>query len=821
MKKTLFLIDANALIHRAYHALPPLTAPSGEPVGALYGLSSVLLKLLREQKPDYAAAAFDRPEPTFRDELFREYKAHRPPVEEELIHQLAEARELFRKFGVRSFEEKGLEADDIIASLVSKFKTVPGLKIVILTGDLDTLQLVHKDKVVVQAPKKGLSETFIYNEDAVRARFGVPPRSMTDYKALVGDPSDNIPGIPGIGPKTAAKLLGKYGSVEGLFKRLGEDKKLAVKIGGFREQAELSKKLVTLKESIPLDVDLNGLSFKGPRTAEIVPYFARLGFQSLVKRFADSGGKAITFEPKAVGEAVIVPSASFAAERRGELSSSKLKIAFDWKEIIKELSGKGIEVRPPIFDVKVAGWLIDPGGKDFSLNSLYRRFFHESGEGEEAIGLISRLAPLFEAKIGEYGLGTVFEEIEMPLIEVLAFMEKWGIGANAEKLRILDGEISAGLEETAKRIYEAAGTTFNINSSQQLSRILFEKLGIKAVKVRKTKSGLKSTSFEVLKELKNEHPIISLILDYRENFKIASTFVRPLIKETEGDGRVRTNFIQTGTSTGRIASAEPNLQNLPQESRWSKRLRECFETPKGFRFLALDYSQLELRLLAHVSGDRKLRKAFIEGIDAHRITASQIFNVPPEKVTPEMRRVGKTLNFGVIYGMGARAFSEISELPLEKSSQFIEEYFGDFPEVKAWQDRIKNEARTFGFVRNENGRRRWFLEGASGSPRAESETERAAVNFPIQSLGADIIKKAMIGTFQLIKEKGWLGSKAKLVLTIHDELLFEVRDDILEEISGLIRPIMENVQKISVPLSVEMRVGKNLGDLEKLQNGKY
>jgi len=813
--KTLLLIDANALIHRAYHALPPLTSPSGEPTGAIYGLASMLLKIIKEQKPDYAAAAFDRPEPTFRDEIFREYKAHRPPAAEELIHQIVKARELFQKFGIPSFEMNGYEADDIIATLVSKFREVEDLKIVILTGDLDTLQLVQKNKVVVQTPKKGLSETVTYNEAAVVERFGLPPPKMPDYKALVGDPSDNVPGVPGIGPKTAAKLLQDYKTLENLLKKADENTRLKEKFAAHKDQAALSKKLVTLVKNVPLEIKLKDLEFQEMNPQKVISYFEELGFQSLVKRILKNGAPlAPRTEPPPgmLPEAIIIPSPLFALEKKNELASAKIKIAFAWKEIFKALAAENIPVAPPLFDVQIAGWLIDPDGGDFSLDALSRRFFYRGAADEDTIGLLAKFFAFFSAKIDEYGLRKVFEEIEMPLPEILARMEEWGVKLNVPRLRALEKEISAELERLAREIYSLSGAVFNINSSKQLGSVLFEKLGLEPQKKRRTKSGLKSTSLDVLRDIKDKHPVVPLILEYRENFKINSTFVKPLIKGVGADSRIRTTFIQTGTATGRLASAEPNLQNLPQESKWSRALRETFEAEAGFTFVAFDYSQLELRLLAHVSGDRKLKKAFSEGLDAHRLTAAQVFNVAPGAVTEAMRRVGKTLNFGVIYGMGARAFAETSGLPLEKASQFIEEYFKDFPDVKNWQDRIKNEARTFGFVKNENGRRRWFLD-TLGSYR-EDEMERAAVNMPIQSLGADIIKLAMIESFKKIKENGWLGNKVKLVLTIHDELLFEVSNDILKEILETIKPLMESVYKISVPLIVETKIGRTLGELK-------
>jgi DNA polymerase-1 len=804
--KTFLLIDANSLIHRAYHALPPLTTPEGKPIGAIYGLSSMLLKIMKEEKPDYAAAAFDTPEATFREGLFKDYKAHRPKTDEELVGQLVEAHELFQKFNVPFFEKAGYEADDIIAALVKKFSSRKNLKIIILTGDLDTLQLVQRDKVVVKTPKKGVSETIIYDEARVKERYGLEPKKLTDYKGLVGDSSDNIPGVPGVGPKTATRVIQKYGSLEKLYRDLKSARnKFEEKILENREKALFSKKLTELQPDIPLEVALENLTPNWSGNGELVEYFSELGFQSLVKRSL-SAEKKRDYHPPKKKEVVFITGADDPQVAAGALDSPKTKVAFNWKPILKELKERGLAPAPPLFDLKIAGWLIDPDQKEFTLKALSERFLLKD-TGDEA-GALAELYDFLEAKLDEYELKEIFEKVEMPLIEVIAAMEDWGVGINVSILKSLGEKIKSELEGLARKIYEEAGMVFNINSSHQVANVLFEKLGLKEPGT-KTTTGRRSTSQEVLKGIKDEHPIVGLILDYRENFKIESTFVKPLIEATVNN-RIHTAFLQTGTSTGRLSSEKPNLHNLPQESKWSKELRSAFVASPGSSFLGLDYSQIELRLLAHVSGDQKLQKAFREGVDAHKLTAAQVFNVPPDKATPAMRRLGKTLNFGVIYGMGPRAFSGVAGITFEKAKEFIEEYFNDFPGVKNWQDKVKSEAQTFGFVRNENGRRRWF----SGRP---DEIERAAVNMPVQSLGADILKLSMIETFRKLKEKGWLGQRVKPVLTIHDELLFEARDDILKSVSVFLKEIMESVYKISVPLKVEVKTGKNLGELNETQ----
>ncbi|MEK7086633.1 MAG: DNA polymerase [Patescibacteria group bacterium] len=822
--KTLFLIDAHALIHRAFHALPPLTTPGGEPIGAIYGLASIILKLFRTETPDYVAVALDRPEPTFRKEEFPEYKAHRPKAADELVSQLVKARELFAKFGISMFERPGFEADDIIGTLVELFKKEKDLKIVILTGDLDTLQLVHGQQIIVRTPQKGASETKIYDEAAVFERYGLAPDQMTDYKGLVGDASDNIPGVPGIGPKTAAKLLSQHHDLETLYKKIQPDSPFTKKILANKKQALFSKKLATINRAVPLEVNLNQLVYAGPDHETLVRYFTELGFQSLIQRILSQGNlfesRGPFTETNIPENALIIKNFDSVLEKAEELSSKKIKIAFDWKPILKEMEKHGLRAADPLFDAKIAGWLLDPGQKDFSLEALVKRFLRRNRE-EDDYKDIGELFSFLNGQLKKYELNYVFEKIEMPLIRILAAMENWGIAVDTKKLKALRQKLNDEIDNLAEKIYTEAGVRFNINSPTQVAEIVFEKLKIKTERVRKTATGKRSTTEKTLEELKNKHSIINLILEYRENFKIKSTYAEPLIKLAGKDSKIRTSFLQTGTATGRLSSEKPNLQNIPQESKWSKPLRQAFVSKPGFSFLSFDYSQLELRLLAHVSGDEKLRAAFLNKQDVHKLTAAQIFNTPFGEVKPWMRRIGKTLNFGTVYGMGARAFSQTSGLSLKEAQKFIDEYFNDFPKIKLWQKNVKAEAKTLGFVKNLNGRRRWFLNAATGGPQADYEMERAAINMPIQSLGADILKLAMIECFAALKkmnsEKRGTNKdqeKTKLLLSIHDELLFEISDDILKETAPLIKNIMEKIYALSVPLTVETKTGKNWGEMK-------
>lgn len=778
--KTLLIIDSHALIHRLFHALPPLTSKDGQPAGALYGLASTLLKIFRESPPDYVAAAFDRPEPTFRKQLFEDYKIQRPKASDELVHQIIKSRELIKDFGVPIFEKAGFEADDLIGALAEKFKKEKNLRIMIMTGDLDTLQLVEGDKVVVKTLKKGISETVVYDESAVLERYGLPPSLLTDYKGLVGDTSDNIPGVPGIGPKTASYLINKFGTLEGIYKKIDlkeekltdKDKKLFEKLSQHKKTALLAKKLATIDRLAKITANLEDLKYDKLPADKLKNIFEELGFQSLTKRLPS--------EEKAVEEGIL--PANF---------------GFDLKERLKS----GEKVEKPFFDIGIAAWLVDSSLRDYSPETLARVFLKKEFKNKEDLN--RSLAGFLLAKLKEYELEKIFYEIEMPLVGILADMEKIGVRIDADILRGLKKEIDLVIKKIEAEVYKEAGEVFNLNSPKQVLEVLNRRYKLK----------LKSTAAEKLEIIKDNCRAAELILQYREHFKIKSTYVEPLMRLVGKDDRLRTTFNQTGTATGRLSSSEPNLQNIPQVSEWTPKLRSAFLADKGFKLASFDYSQIELRILASVSGDKKLKEAFLKDQDIHRLTASQVFNLSIEKVTPEMRRVAKTLNFGVVYGMGSDAFAKQSGLKKDEAKRFIEEYFSDFPGVKKWQEEIKKQAGTFGYVTNLNGRRRWLFEIQSFNPRLRSEAERAAVNMPIQSLSADIIKLAMIKVNKLIKEKGWV-SEVRLLLSIHDELIFEISEKTLKEAIIEIQKAMESVFQLSVPLKVDFAAGNNWSELK-------
>lgn len=778
--KTLLLIDAHSIIHRAYHALPPLTSPNGTPTGALYGVARILSKVLSEKKPDYVAAAFDLPGPTFRKKEYSEYKAHRPPADDALISQLIEARTLFKIFGVTSFEKEGFEADDIIGTLAEKFSEK--VKILILTGDLDSLQLISEN-VSVETFKKGVSETVLYDTAAVISRFGILPKQVPDMKGLAGDPSDNIPGVRGVGPKTAALLLKRFETIEDFFESNDQEKKFAA-IREHKEDALLSKRLATIRRDVPISVSIEDLLIHQDSNTH-AEYMKTLGFSSLLK-----GGlhrENSTVSPKKMSQATLDVIVSPPEKIDGTLVGNH----------IKEYA-KTHEIDGTLFDIDVAVWLLNPEKNDETQNYTTH---------EDAYRILKK-------KMKDLGVLEVFENIEMPIIPALAFMENKGICVDEKSLLALQKEIITDTTRIEGRIYEIAGETFNPNSPQQVSKILFEKLMVGKGRKRKTKTGMNSTSERALAGLRKEHEIVERILEYRENMKILSTYVDPLIQLSKnGGGIIHTSFIQTGAATGRFSSEKPNLQNIPQESKWAKSLRDCFVARNGKNLVSFDYSQLELRILAHVSGDKLLRAAFIQKKDIHTLTAKNVFNVNENDVTPQMRRIAKTLNFGVIYGMGPKAFSEESGISVDDAKKFINEYFTDFSMVNTWRTQIKELMEKEGCVKNENGRIRYFPYSKK-NPRAAAEFERAAINMPIQSLEADIIKLAIRDVFLLITQE--YKEKCSLLLTIHDELILEISDDILKEATARIKTVMEGVYKLSVPLVVEAKKGERWGSMEKI-----
>ncbi|MBI2036781.1 MAG: hypothetical protein HYT14_00250 [Candidatus Liptonbacteria bacterium] len=818
--KRFLIFDANSLIYRCYHALPPMNAPDGAPVNAVYGLANILLKMWREGRPDFAAAMFDRPEPTFREEKYKEYKAQRPPMPDDLAPQIPRTRELFELFGVRAFDLKSYEADDLIGTLVEKFKKEKGVQFVIFSGDADEFQLVDGGRVVVEMFKKGVSELATYDAAAVKERYGVTPEQFADYKGLVGDTSDNIPGLPGVGPKTAAELLQSYGSIEGMYRKISPATRGFAKLEGKKNDALFSKELATIRRDAPIEFgSLSELAVPPLDQDKLVAEFSRLGFQSIVKRLAAPPAPSLEKkeEPHAIARVqldlknlLFIEAVPLALSDQ-TLASKKIKIGFDLKEVLKALWRAGRDMAPPYADLGVGFWLLDSDLKDYRSETIGRRFFRESWSGtpEELRRAYAFLLGELEAN----GLRRIFEEVEMPLLRILAEMERRGIQVRPERLRALRLELDRELAERIRTIYAAAGQAVNLNSPKQLSALLFDKLGLASKGVKRTKSGARTTDSEALETLRGAHPIVGELIRYRELFKVRSTYVEPIEKLLDTKGRLHTVFVQTGTATGRLSSREPNLQNIPQETVWAKKLRESFTAEKGFSLVAFDYSQIELRVLADVTQDPLLLEAFRKGEDIHRLTASKVFKKELGDVVPAERRLAKTLNFGIIFGMGADAFGKTAGIPREEARKLIEEYFETFKGVRAWHEEIKEKARLEGIVTTKTGRRRVFSAQAAFSPRLQAEIDRMAINMPIQGYEADILKQAMLDVHAELVKRGVWDKKARLLLSIHDELLFEIADDMMEKIVPAIRYGMERAAVLSVPLVVLTSSGPSWGEL--------
>lgn len=872
-QKTLILIDANALIHRSFHALPPLTTKKGEMVNGVYGFCLILLKMLKELKPDYVAAAFDLPEPTFRHLEYKEYKAHRPKTPEELKTQFVRVKEILTAFGVPIYEMAGFEADDVIAALTKQVEPEKDLKSIIVTGDLDLLQLVSDGKVAVYTLKKGISDTAIYDEQGVEKRFGLKPEQLVDFKALKGDPSDNIPGVPGIGEKTAAALLQEFEMLEGIYeameKKMAGPKtaltpKLIGKLREFKEQAFLSKKLAQVRFDVPLKFNLENARFGAYDKEALIKIFQEMEFFTLLSRLpaqsseeakdglpapeCGDGGQApdlgkllegfqstslikdIKKELKIVAGLGEDESGQFfyiSPNKQGifkiELTDIKdfkeifedqkiEKIAHDLKPILKILLERGIECRGRFFDTKIASYLLNPGERDYDLSKIV---FQELGlriEAEQVLFLkIWDLKSKLEQKLKENELNFIFEKIEMPLIGVLAEIERAGVKIDVSVLKTISEEVAGRISNYEKKIYNLAGGEFNVNSPAQLSQILFEKLKVPTKGLRKTPGGVISTQASELLKIKDQ-PIVALILEYRELAKLKNTYLDALpVLVNPKTGRLHTTFIQTGTATGRLASERPNLQNIPIRSALGKKIRSAFVAEGGWSLVTFDYSQIELRIIASVAGDKKMIEAFKAGKDIHRLTAAEVNDIDESKVSDELRRQAKALNFGVIYGMSAKSFAETAGISQEQAERFIEEYFNDFSGIKNYIDEAKQKAVRDGYVKTLLGRRRYLPEINSPNWQVRQAAERMAVNMPIQGLAADIIKLAMIEIFNqiLAKESG-----VKMILQVHDELVFEMKNDKIKELAPKIKKIMEEVYTLEVPFEVETRQGKKWGELK-------
>jgi len=784
--KRLILIDSHALIHRAYHALPPLTTKSGELVNAVYGFTSILIKTISNFKPDYIVAAFDAPGATFRHEEYKEYKATRVKAPDDLYAQIPRVKEILTAFKIPIFEKSGYEADDIIGTVAEKIQSKDGknVQILILTGDMDNLQLISKNVSVLYAPPSVAKEQIIYDAKKVKERFeGLSPEQMIDFKGLKGDPSDNIPGVRGIGEKTAISLLNRFKTIEKLYEAMEKNKTSDIsdsvleKLKSGKIAAFFSKKLATIKRNVPIKFNLKESEFGKFDKNKIIEIFQNLGFVSLINRLS-GGQKLVSAEAMAgkQGTLAMSPSVSIVGSSVSNKVSNKGRIGYDFKSFIKTSPGKQMVIGSGDFDVMIAAYVLNPGERDYSLEKLSLKEFGAVLTEAEAI---SKLAPVFKNRLIETETEKVFKEIEMPLIPILAKMEIAGIKLDVKRVNKLSNYLGKELKKLQNEIYKLAGEKFNINSPQQLSEILFLKLKIPGAlaggRVKKTPGGALATGAVELEKLRPRHKIIDFILKYRELSKLKSTYTDTLPNMVDSNGRIHTTFNQTGTASGRLSSQDPNLQNIP------------------------------------LANDKKMMEAFKKGIDIHKFTASEINNVPIQKVTPQMRFAAKALNFGIIYGMGAQSFAESAGISKEKAKEFIIEYLNDFSGVAGYIKELQEEAKQKGYTTTLFGRRRYLPEINSPSPMLRAQAERIAVNMPIQGLEADIIKKAMIEIDNWIKNEK-LEDEIKLLLQVHDELLFEAKNDSISKLTPKIVELMEGVIKLKVPILAEAKIGDNWGN---------
>jgi len=808
--KSLLLIDANSLIHRCFHALPPLNNPKSQPVGAIYGVSSVLLKILNQRKPDYIAALFDRPEPTFRKERYDQYKAQRPKAPDELISQLIEAHNLFDAFSIKTFESPGFEADDLIGTMAKKFGVEKNILVTILTGDLDSLQLVKDGEIVVETFKKGISETIEYDRAGVIERYGLEPEQLIDYKALVGDQSDNIPGVLGIGQKTASIILQKYKTLDGFLKK-GKKEKIYEKINNNREIALLSQELAKINTEVPIDTNLENLMFQMDRK-KILEFLAQNGFSSLIKRIpksliqqTETPQEQNLFNGKNDADKNLLfldpDDHSFLEIKEDDFNSeTKIKISWDLKNAYKFHP-----FTSPYFDVSLGYQLLGIDTKDQDILSL-NIFKKEMSKKDFVLDSYSWI----KAQIKKRGLLKVFDEIETPLIPVLANMEIKGIKIDLKELDLVTKKLEKEIDKKRENIITQIGKDINLNSPKQLLDYFQNDLKLK----------IKSTGADVIEKIKEKNPlpIFDKLLEYRELFKIKTTYLDAFKRLVFKDERIHPTFLQLGASTGRLSCQNPNLQNIPQESEWSKEIRNIFIPEKNNFFVSFDYSQIELRVIAFLTQDKNMVNTFKTGGDIHTMTASKIFGVSINDVNQKMRRTAKTLNFGMMYGMGYRALAQSAKISQDEAKDFIKRYFEEFSSVKDWQQNILEEARKTGISKNINGRQRDVSSIHSPNPFLSSGAEREAINMPSQSLAADILKLAMKEVDFYIK-KNKKEDIIKMLLTIHDELVFEVDKNEIENNKDSqtitdIKNIMESVYALGFPLVVDCKIGKRWGEMK-------
>ena len=831
--KTLLAVDGNSILNRAYYGVRPLSNKEGLPTNALFGMVSILQKNIETVRPDYAAIAFDLKAPTFRHKIYAEYKAGRRPMPEDLAAQLPLSKETAAALGFCPLEIAGYEADDILGTLAAMAEAEEDCRAFILTGDRDALQLIS-DKVHVLLATN--TETVDFDEEKFNEKYGVPSARFVDVKALMGDSSDNIPGVPGIGEKTALKLIAEHGSLDGVYADLPTadlTPSVRTKLENGKESAYFSKTLATICRTVPLEKTLADVAYAGPHRADLTRLFVRFEFNAFLKRMGlddAAPAEAPAVETVAFGKndlAKLGPTVAldvtdegvFISDGNGVaapdeaglaalLESDKKIVCNDAKRVYKKLEERGVHWRGAAVDTMLGAYVLNAADTGFDLSRLLLNFLGEpTPPSPMHVALLPRLAEAVDARVCEIGAEKLLYEIEMPLAAVLADMELAGFRVDGEGLAAYGAQLTEVAGQLAERIYYAAGGPFNINSTKQLGEVLFDRLHLPHGK--KTKTGY-STGAEVLEKLAPYHPIIEDILDYRQVTKLNSTYAEGLQKQIGPDGRIHTVFKQTGTATGRLSSAEPNLQNIPIRTELGKELRRYF-IPQNDKYLLIDadYSQIELRLLASMADDENMIEAFAAGADIHTSTAARVFGIAPEQVTPELRKRAKAVNFGILYGMGAHSLSEDLHIGIGQAKAYIESYFAAYPAIDAYLKNTVEQAYRDGYVTTLFGRRRYIPELKMQNKNMQHFGERVAMNSPIQGTAADIIKIAMIRVHEKLQKSDL---DARLVLQVHDELIVEcAKKDAAAAREILVRE-MENAIKLKVALSVGVAEGENWFD---------
>ena len=866
MREKIVLIDGHSILNRAFYGVPDLTNSEGLHTNAVYGFLNIMFKILDEEKPEYLTVTFDVHAPTFRHEMYAEYKGTRKPMAEELRQQVPVIKEVLTAMNIEIIEKAGLEADDLLGT-ISRSCEEKGLDVAIISGDRDTLQLATEHvKIRIPKTKQGRTEVEDYYAADVKEKYGVTPTEFIDVKALMGDASDNIPGVPGVGEKTATKIITEYGSIENAYAHVEEIKppRASKNLKEFWDQACMSKTLATINTHAEIEFNLEAAKHGDPYTKEAHDYFQRLQFKNLLSRFdvessvndVESFFKEITDKKEAekvfaeaakadtIGAALTEDNGNVLPLFAHPSGYGRLTIAYGKDQVrsiscspememdylftkLSELAGKAktfamfdlkkylpvLQIRSPehCFDATVAAYLLNPLKNDYTYEDVAREqlnlMIDEKAEPMtkacyEAYTACAS-AGILREKMQAQGMYHLFTDIEMPLVFTLFDMEQAGIQVEAEALKFYGEQLGGRIVELEKEIYEAAGETFNINSPKQLGVVLFDHMQLPNGK--KTKTGY-STAADVLDKLAPDYPVVAKILEYRQLSKLKSTYADGLAVYIGPDGRIHGKFNQTITATGRISSTEPNLQNIPVRMELGRLIRKVFVPKEGCVFIDADYSQIELRILAHCSGDEQLIQAYKEARDIHRMTASQVFHTPFDEVTDLQRRNAKAVNFGIVYGISSFGLSQDLSITRKEAAQYIENYFETYPGIKRFLDDTVAHAKEEGYVVTLFGRRRPVPELKSSNFMQRNFGERVAMNAPIQGSAADIMKIAMIGVNRELKEKGL---KSKLILQVHDELLIEAYEEEVEEVKEILKRQMEEAADLDVPLIVDMHTGEN------------